>query len=505
MSQSPKPMKIWLARALVDRQFYLSRYQDVALAGVDPVAHFAEYGFRTPMRSPSHRFEKALLAGSALLVAVSILFGVVRADFLDLLREHIITLQGRGRKLRPFLYLMVFRIYAAMQAAEVGQPLTIARIYADAPYAEARRIIAPEGDFAFTDPDVILSEQAARHRTVKRPSLWCATIDQAQVFGSLQIASRGTFLVSEPAADPQFSFVAGQHEFLTTHPLNRIRSRKSAFARLPDTAEMNVPEAILLGGRCGVNYFHFLVEYVTKGYIVERIAELDGLPLIVPDDLYPQELELLEIVFPGRALVRHRRGIRIDVAKLHVPSTMTYVPDCPKTPFWQVSAVNHDSLAWLRDRVLAAIAIPAGTPRNRKIFLARFQGRNIENAEAVTEIFRASGFEIVDTAKMTFAEQVVTFATASHIAGPVGAAFSNLIFCAPEAKILGIVSPFAVQMSLFKSLSDFAGARYYALPGTHPQFRAGMDVRRPPLHVSHGSFSVDPTYLSDALKVFREA
>ncbi|ACB23200.1 glycosyltransferase family 61 protein [Methylobacterium radiotolerans] len=505
MSQSPKPMKIWLARALVDRQFYLSRYQDVALAGVDPVAHFAEHGFRTPMRSPSQRFEKLLLAGSGLLVTVALLFGVVRSDFLDLLREQIIILQGRGRRLRPFLYLFVFRLYATLQASEVGQPMKIARIYADAPYAGARRIIAPEGDFAFTDPEVILSGKPARNRQVKRPSLWCATLEQAQLFGSLQIAVDDAFLVSEPAADPRLSFVAGQHEFVTAHPLNRIRSTETIFARRPTTAEAAVPEAVLLGGRCGVNYFHFLVEYVTKGYIVEQIAELDGLPLIVPDDLYPQELELLEIVFPGRALVRHRRGTRIDVAKLHVPSTMTYVPDCPKTPFWQVSAVNHDSLAWLRDRVLAAIAIPAGTPRNRKIFLARFQGRNIENAEAVTEIFRASGFEIVDTAKMTFAEQVVTFATASHIAGPVGAAFSNLIFCAPEAKILGIVSPFAVQMSLFKSLSDFAGAQYYALPGTHPQFRAGMDVRRPPLHVSHGSFSVDPTYLSDALKVFREA
>lgn len=505
MSQSSTALKTWLARVLVDRQFYLSRYQDVALAGVDPVAHFAEYGLRAPMRSPSHRFERALVAGSPLLVAVSILFGVIRPDFLDLLREHIITLQGRGRRLRPFLYLMVFRVYAAMQAAEVGQPLTIARIYADAPYADARRIIAPEQDFAFTDPDVILSEQPAQHRTVMRPSLWCATIEQAQVFGSLQIASRGVFLVSEPAADPQFSFVAGQHEFITPHPLNRIRSRQSAFARLLDTAEATVPEAILLGGRCGVNYFHFLIEYVTKGFIIERLPELDGLPLIVPDDLFPQELELLEIVFPGRVLVRHRRGTRIDVATLHVPSVMTYVPDCPKTPFWQVSAVNHDSLAWLRDRVFASIDIPADAPRNRKIFLARFQGRNIENAEAITEIFRTNGFEIVDTAKMNFAQQVVTFATASHIAGPVGAAFSNLIFCAPDTKVLGIVSPFAVQMSLFKSLSDFAGARYYALPGTHPRFKAGMNVRRPPLHVSHSSFSVDPAYLSDALKVFREA
>lgn len=505
MSHPFTPLKVWLARALVDRQFYLSRYQDIALAGVDPVSHFAEYGFRVPMRSPSERFEKFLLAGSGLLVAVALLFGVVRSDFLDLLREQITTLQGRGRRVRPFLYLFVFRLYATLQAAEAGQSLRIARIYADAPYAGARRIIAPEGNFTFTDPEVILSGQAVRNRQVKRPSLWCATLEHAQLFGSLQIAVGDQFLVSEPSADPRLSFVAGQHEFVTAHPLNRIRSIETIFAKRPATAEETVPEAVLLGGRCGVNYFHFLIEYVTKGYIIEQIPQLNDLPLIVPDDLYPQQLELLEIVFPTRALVRHKRGTRMDVTTLHVPSIMTYVPDCPKVPFWQVSAVNRDSLAWLRDRVLAALAIPAETPRNRKVFLARFQGRNIENAEEITEIFRANGFEIVDTAKMSFAQQVVTFATASHIAGPVGAAFSNLIFCMPNAKILGIVSPFAVQMSLFKSLSDLAGARYYALPGTHPQFKVGMDVRRPPLHVSHGSFSVDPAYLSDALKVFREA
>jgi capsular polysaccharide biosynthesis protein len=505
MSHPPTPLKVWLARALVDRQFYLSRYRDVALAGVDPVSHFAEYGFRVPMRSPSQRFEQLLLAGSGLLVMVALLFGVVRSDFLDLLREQIITLQSRGRRVRPFLYLFVFRLYATLQAAEVGQPLRITRIYADDPYAGARRIIAPEEEFAFTDPEVILSGQPVRNRKVQRPSLWCATLEHAQLFGSLQIAVGDAFLISESAADPRLSFVAGQHEFVTPHPLNWIRSTETIFAKRPATAEATVSEAVLLGGRCGVNYFHFLIEYVTKGYIVEQIAELDGLPLIVPDDLYPQQLELLEIVFPGRSLVRHKRGTRIDVTTLHVPSTMTHVPDCPKIPFWQVSAVNRNSLAWLRDRVLAAIDLPADTPRNRKIFLARFQGRNIENAEAITEIFRTHGFEIVDTAKMSFTQQVATFATASHIAGPVGAAFSNLIFCALDAKVLGIVSPFAVQMSLFKSLSDFAGARYYALPGTHPQFKAGMDVRRPPLHVSHGSFSVDPAYLSDALKVFREA
>ncbi|MCJ2054942.1 glycosyltransferase family 61 protein [Methylobacterium sp. J-070] len=490
-----------LASKLVDPDYYLARNGDVAASGMDPIEHFAQYWHYPPVRAPNARAEPWIFTLSPLVALGLRAAGRDRADVLDYLRQRINDLSGESRPIQLRLCLAVARFLARRPTpavtAALGRPLGVARIVSDRPGWIERTPVADETTLTFRDPPILPSSTPGETRRIAVPALWCATIRDAAVFGAAEVMARDHLVVHEPAADPRLRYATRQCNFVTNcYPVQRGK----ILARLPDAAEQTLERAILLGGRGGENYFHFLIEYLTKGHVIERLPELDGVPLLVSAELYPQEIEALGRVLPGRPVIRRRTGARIDVETLHLPSVMSFVPDDPAIPFWRAAAANPDSLRWLRDRVLAG---ENDTVRkDTRIYLGRSGGRNIGNAEEVAEVFRRHGFVVLDPARLSFAEQVAMFRSATHIAGPVGAAFANLVFASPGARVMGIISPFAVRFSLFAHLARFAGCTYDVLPGIRPDYRAGMEERGNPISVTHGAFGVDTDYLERALSQF---
>lgn len=490
-----------LASKLVDPAYYLARNGDVAAAGMDPTEHFARYWHHPPVRSPNARAEPWIFALAPLFALGLRAAGRDRADVLDYLRQRINDISGENRPLQLRLCLAVARLLARRPTpavtAALGRPLGVARVVSDRPSWIELTPIAEEGTLTFRDPPILPRSAPGTTRRIVVPALWCATVRDAAVFGAAEVMARDHLVVHEPAADPRLRLATRQCNFVTNcYPARSGR----ILARLPEAADQSLEHAILLGGRGGENYFHFLIEYLTKGYVIERLTKLDGVPLLVSAELYPQEMEALGRVLPGRPVIRRRTGARIDVGTLHLPSVMSYVPDDPAIPFWRAAAANPDSLRWLRDRVLAGES--AAVRKDIRIYLGRSGGRNIGNSEEVAELFRRHGFVVVDPARLSFAEQVATFRTAAHIAGPVGAAFANLVFASPGARVMGIISPFAVQFSLFAHLARFSGCTYDVLPGIRPDFRPGLEERRNPVSVTHGAFRVDIDYLERALGHF---
>ena len=493
-----------LAACLVDPAYYVAHYADVARAGIDPVCHFAQNWHRSPIRSPSARAEPWIFVLSPVAALVLSLAGRDRADVLDCLRKRINDLSGEGRGLRLWFCLAVARLVARRTtrpavAAGLGKRQPVVRVDTRRPDWIRLTPVAEAADFTFSDPLILLSDEPAVSRRITRPALWCAAIPDATVFGAAEVSARNTFVVHEPAADPALGYASRQCNFVT--PCFPKRSQ-TVLARIPTVAARCLDQAVLLGGRGGENYFHFLIEYLTKGYIIEKLSELDGIPLLVSAELHPQEREALARVLPERPIVPRPTGARFDVSTLHVPSVMSFVPDDPSVPFWQASAVNGASLRWLRERVLAGCT-PA-RDRADRIYLARTGARNIVNAEEVAAVFRRHGFTVIEPGRLSFAEQVETFQSATYIAGPVGAALSNLVFATPGSRVMGIISPFTVRFSMYASLARFAGCTYFAHPGVRSDYRPGLEDRRAALAVTHGSFHVDVTHLERALRAFLE-
>lgn len=458
--------RLMAARWLVDVDFYLERYPDIRAAGIDPVQHFAEYGLAVPIRAANAVMERAIIRGAPLLGLATVLLRTERNDWVQCFVERYQYLACSNLGVEYHFARWVARLLATESSARssqnqidrdriLGRVLSIARIETCAyPWLTLREIDPPVRQ-RFSGPRLWGQSKPPSIHEVTLPALWCATIHQASVFGSMQVATHDCFLRYEPAADPNLSYSAGQYR----HIIACFPPRQNkVLARLPDQATYQVESAILLGGRCGNNHFHFLIEYLTKGYIIERAGLPEGLPMIIPDDLFPAQLEAIQLLFQGRDLIKLSATQRLDVDRLHIPSLMTYFPDALEVQDCKKEGLRQESLRWLRDRTFAAMPPKAKTidpvPR---VYLSRRRGRNIVNAAEVEAAFIDHGFTSIDPSGLSFIEQVSLFSNATHVAGPVGAAFANTVFCKPGTTIIHLGSRHARTSSLFQNLAAFAG------------------------------------------------
>lgn len=144
--------------------------------------------------------------------------------------------------------------------------------------------------------------------------------------------------------------------------------------------------------------------------------------------------------------------------------------------------------------LLEAFPAPAA-PGARRLFLTRppGNGRSFTNYEEVIAVVRAHGFEIIDPGRHGFAEQARMLGEAAVVAGPHGAALTNLLFCAPGTKVLEIFPQDSGTLP-FAMLSAVRNLHYEACVGDIPPLASipGIDGNR-------ADFSMAPDRLREAL------
>ena len=92
----------------------------------------------------------------------------------------------------------------------------------------------------------------------------------------------------------------------------------------------------------------------------------------------------------------------------------------------------------LKEKLVTPRLKSADGDKHIKLFLPRKGfGRNLINNAEVEDYFRNRGYVFMDYPhKMTLKEKIAMFHSADVIVGPFGSAFSNIIFCRPNTKIL---------------------------------------------------------------------
>ncbi|MET3713213.1 capsular polysaccharide biosynthesis protein [Sphingomonas trueperi] len=92
------------------------------------------------------------------------------------------------------------------------------------------------------------------------------------------------------------------------------------------------------------------------------------------------------------------------------------------------------------------------------------RGRVLSNQSEVTELVTSHGFQIVDTERLSFGEQVRLFAGASTVIGQMGAAMTNTVFCPPASTIV-YLAPWGWIEPFYWDLAAVRGHRYKVLYG----------------------------------------
>lgn len=116
-----------------------------------------------------------------------------------------------------------------------------------------------------------------------------------------------------------------------------------------------------------------------------------------------------------------------------------------------------------------------GGSATRKIYLTRnnYPRRNLLNESEILPILAAAGYDVIVPEQLSFAEQVKLFASASHVVGNMGAAFSNLAFSPKGVKVFALATEHMLH-DYFYDLVCHKGGEYWALQGSASGSEVGI-------------------------------
>jgi capsular polysaccharide biosynthesis protein len=271
----------------------------------------------------------------------------------------------------------------------------------------------------------------------------------------------------------------------------RAESDWQALAELEPEPAPNPREVILLGGQRG-GYWHWWIDILPRVWLLElhQISGLgepkfDAVRLAVPPpgaEFQRESLELLGLT--GR--------LELVEAGLTRFESVTFTRGLSGGGSRYPSRKLGEYARWLRERLAPdAEAEPGG----RRLFVSRGSAasRRVVNEAELAPVLAEHGFEVVDPAGMSIAEQVALFSRASAVVGPHGAGLTNLLFSLPGTRVVELfAAPAAQGVSNYRVLASHLGMPYSRLLAQP----VANESRRGPHYLD---MEVDPRLLARAL------
>ena len=226
--------------------------------------------------------------------------------------------------------------------------------------------------------------------------------------------------------------------------------------------EARPDEVVLLGGQRG-GYWHWWIDILPRVWLLETLGAPGSslAPLAIPPPRFPFQRESLDLLGltprleplePGLtrfAGVTFTRGLTGGGSRYPAPGLAAYA-------------------RWLRARL--APGNPPGQGEGRKLFVSRDSAasRRIVNEAEIEPVLAEHGFELVDPAGISIAEQFALFSQASAVVGPHGAGLTNLLFSPRRTLVVELfAAPAAQEVSNYRVLAshlDFPYCRLLAAP-----------------------------------------
>nr|WP_241413925.1 glycosyltransferase family 61 protein [Clostridium beijerinckii] len=215
--------------------------------------------------------------------------------------------------------------------------------------------------------------------------------------------------------------------------------------------------AISLIGVAASNYYHFTVELLSRIQYIDNFEEYRSVPILVDKAVknIPQYYDLLNTINKyNHPVIFIDKNMNYKVKKLIYVSYNTWMPINIKEGLELCSRdwlISESAVKYIRNSI-----IEDNTKNGfRKIFISRKNTVNsrLINEKDVVGLFKIYGFEIIYPEKMTFKQQVKIFSEAEYVAGATGAAFTNIIYCPQNAKILCII-PRKYNGLLYSSIAN---------------------------------------------------
>ena len=220
------------------------------------------------------------------------------------------------------------------------------------------------------------------------------------------------------------------------------------------------------------NYYHMLCErFRFVLHALERVPELREATLIVRDNVpgyHEAFCDQLRVAYPR---------LRIEALP---PRVLVTCDELVAVQREEPHPIGHFAGAAdfraLRAAFRAAYGI-SDAPLKRRIWLSRasIRKRHVLNEAEVLAALEPLGVELVEPQLLSHREQVAMFGEAELITGPAGAAYTNLIFASPGAKLVEVCPP-DLQEPFFVATALQAGMRYRHVFGERSKLYESFEV-----------------------------
>lgn len=251
----------------------------------------------------------------------------------------------------------------------------------------------------------------------------------------------------------------------TTHTDTDIeRARIMLAGALQKASHISSHRRAILCKKRGVgNYGHWLVEMLPKAFWAVRRAQAADWPVVVNRgspvmrSVMIQSLAAIEIG-PERIIEADDKPMHFE--ELLIVSGLT---------------IHTTFLSPLVMQCMDFISAKAQNIDRPNLYPVRYPAktRDFEDTVTAAKILEEAGYAPVECANMPFLDQVSAFKSAKRIAGPMGAALTNIVFCQPGTEILVFMPATAMEL-FFWLIAQARKLDYYEIrcEETGPQLGA---------------------------------
>ncbi|ENW05517.1 glycosyltransferase family 61 protein [Acinetobacter beijerinckii] len=225
----------------------------------------------------------------------------------------------------------------------------------------------------------------------------------------------------------------------------------------------SISHAIFLGGNGVFNYYHWLLEvspkillldsdllnkYNIKHLILDkRVKKISSFQKIL--SLYFKEKDLnLEIIYSDHNIDLHVSELFYINNENNIVFNSKEILSSPDFSILSKSLISEIREIILKSNTCLSKDFP------KRIFLARKENAaRSYNQNEILEYFISKDFTPLYLEDYDFYEQVTIFNNAEFIAGPSGAAWSNIIFCNSHCKAISWLPKHLSEFSIFSTLA----------------------------------------------------
>jgi len=254
-------------------------------------------------------------------------------------------------------------------------------------------------------------------------------------------------------------------------------------------------EAIFLGGTFTFNYYHFLVDILSKVEFFKYIPDAKNKLIIIDEEVQKVDnLKDLLMFFlkDYKIIFLSNNKNYYQFKKLwHISSVNYAIPNIMPGEKYEAgfAKLSESSLQYLRKTAFDNLDLSkVRIEPIKKVFISRRSQYRKYNDQEIFETAKKYGFEEVFFEDLNIHEQIYLVNKADYIIGPTGAAWTNILFTNPGAKGLIWLSSVWGDFAIFSTLAKEIGLDlyFYIYPQTSKDF--------------HEDYKLDPEIFSNELK-----